>query len=156
MAKAATKSLKFYTPTDPAPDLRDAAMERARAAVDKLKDVYVREWAPAALAELDRTLKLARSSPEHAEEHLEAAYRLAHDMKGQGTTFGYPLISEIGEALCHLTYGRETATKSEYRAMMAHVEAAGTVLANELDDPESDAARDAMRKLQSAVSGNLH
>ena len=33
---------------------------------------------------------------------LAELYAIVHDMKGQGSTFGYPLVTEIGQALCRL------------------------------------------------------
>ncbi len=33
-------------------------------------------------------------------EHVEALFVVAHDMRGQGTTFGYPFVSQICDILC--------------------------------------------------------
>lgn len=70
--------------------------QNARAAIENLKLSYLTEWAPATIDDLDRRLQLARYVPSPVPEHLEAAFRLAHHMKGQGATFGYPLIFDIG------------------------------------------------------------
>lgn len=156
MSERSRKAFKFVTAAEaPAPPAEDA-WSRARSAIDKLKASYLDDWLPASLDELERTLKLALSNPDLAGEHLQMAYRLAHDMKGQGGTFGYSLISDIGGALCGLTYGREEATTSEIQAMLAHVSAARAVANDHLEDPESEGAVEVMGALQSAVRANLH
>lgn len=156
MARPARKNYKFVVVDDMAVEGRDRDWDRARAAIDRLKASYVQEWAPAAHDELDRTLTLALSKPSEAGEHLGLAYRLAHDMKGQGATFGFALISDIGGALCGLTYGRETATVAEIQAMLAHVQAARRVIDQRIEDPECDAAQALMDGLQTEVRARLH
>lgn len=149
-------SYQFITPGAEPPGMDAVATERARAAIEKLKLSYLTEWAPATIDELDRRLQLARSVPGTAPEHLEAAYRLAHDMKGQGATFGYVLISDIGGSLCAMTYDRVEATDGDLCAMLTHVEAARAVLNHRLDDPEDPTAITIMAKLKSSVMGYLH
>src|SRR5690606_15790481 len=93
------------------PDLDLASIERANEAMARLKEEYVAEWAPASLAEMEALVdELTRSSPPGVFAQL---YRHAHDMKGQGATFGYGLITQIGEALCRLTAGRDAGSEAE-------------------------------------------
>lgn len=150
------KAYRFFTPTEEPEEVPDASWTRARSAIEKLKRAYVTDWAPASLNELERALKIAGSSPDLAAEHLDAAHRLAHDMKGQGATFGFALVSDIGAALSALTYERVEATPAEIQAMLAHVDAARAVIAAELEDPESPDALKVMGDLQAAVRANLH
>src|SRR5262249_20402063 len=51
-------------------------------------------------------------------QHMEAVFRVAHDLKGQGSSFGFPLITKIGHSLCALTRDRAR----DYQA--AHLELA--------------------------------
>lgn len=156
MSQSTTKSLKFFDPADEPAEIDDAAWRRARSAIDKLKRAYVDEWAPASLDELERLFSLALSNPDEAAEQLEASYRLAHDLKGQGATFGFSLVSDIGLSLCVLTEDRTEATPAELQAMLAHVAAAREVLAREIEDAQSAEAAALMQNLQSTVRANLH
>lgn len=156
MPQANSKPLKFFEPLEESAEIDDAAWSRARSAIDKLKRAYVDEWAPASLDELERLLSLALSNPEESVAQLEAVYRLAHDLKGQGATFGYALVSDIGLSLCILTEDRAEATPAELQAMLAHVEAAREVLAREIEDVGSAEAAELMLNLQSVVRANLH
>jgi len=42
----------------------------------------------------------AATDPNAWNEHVEALFVVAHDMRGQGTTFGYPFVSQICDILC--------------------------------------------------------
>ncbi len=156
MSSSSRSAFKFFEPGAEPAGIEEDSLRRARTAIDKLKRAYVSEWAPASLDELERALKIARSSPEMAAEQLDTAFRFAHDMKGQGATFGFMLISEIGAALCNLTFERTEATPAGYVAMLAHVAAARTVLAEELDDADSPAALELRADLMAAVRAHLH
>lgn len=156
MSKPQRKTYKFVVVDEAPVEDRGGSWDRARAAIEKLKESYVEEWAPAALEELDRTLTLALSHPPKSAEQLAAAYRLAHDMKGQGATFGYSMISDIGAGLCRLTYSRDAATAAEVQAMLAHVHAARAVIEQRIEDPDCEAAAKVLATLQSELRANLH
>ena len=156
MSKTKHRPLTFFEPGGEPSGIDQGSLERARTAIEKLKRAYVSEWAPTAINELERALLLARSSPELVAEQLEAGFRLAHDMKGQGATFGFCLISDIGAALCNLTHNRTSATSAEFEAMLAYVQAARAVIGEELEDPDCDAAVAVMADLHAKVRANLH
>lgn len=156
MSQQSRKAYKFVSPVELPEQPQGDSWSRAQDAIEKLKDSYIEDWAPTALNELDRVLTLALSKPDDAEEHLRLAYRMSHDMKGQGATFGFCLISDIGATLCSLTFNRKQATQAEIQVMLAHVEAARKVLLERLDDPESEGALAMMAELQAAVRSGLH
>ena len=156
MSKSSRPAFSFFEPGAEPSGIDDAALRRARSAIDKLKRAYVTEWAPAAIDELERAILIARSSPEQAPEQLDAIFRLAHDMKGQGATFGYAMISDIGGALCNLTDHRLTATHAELEAMLANVRAARTIIQNRLEDPDSPEAQSLRDDLLQTVRSHLH
>lgn len=156
MSDQSRKAYKFVASAEMETQPSEDNWSRAQAAIEKLKDSYIHDWAPTSLDELERVLTLAQSKPEMAGEYLGAAYRLSHDMKGQGATFDFVLISEIGAALCGLTFGRQDATSAEIGAMLAHVEAARKVLFGRIEDPEDAAAILIMQDLKSAVQSGLH
>lgn len=132
------------------------ALERARAVVDRLREAYADQWAPAALAEMEGAITKARTSRINRQEHFDKLYRLAHDMKGQGGTFGFPLLSEIGASLCRLTADREYAGETEFRALAAHVAAARRALAEGIADGDSPSGRELLGELRGLVRTQLH
>lgn len=59
---------------------------------------------PARLAEIEEALAAARAAG-WTGEPLRIAHRLAHSLKGAGTTFGFPEVSELGRELERLLAG---------------------------------------------------
>ncbi|MGE5503500.1 MAG: Hpt domain-containing protein [Actinomycetota bacterium] len=98
----------------PLPDLDPAALARAEAALDALQDSYA-AWLQADLARLDAAL---------AAGDLAGAFAVAHDIKGQAATFGYPRVTELAGELCRrLKAGGDGSTVA---AMVAELKAAAS------------------------------
>ncbi len=59
-------------------------------------------WAITDVLKLKKSLNDAKSLSGEARIHLiqTELYKTAHDIKGQGATFGYPLMTELGAHLC--------------------------------------------------------
>lgn len=65
-----------------------------------------------------------------ASEELAVLYRRAHDLKGQGTSFGYPLVTEFAGSLCQLTKQRDRLDRQQVALVRIHVDALATVAKN--------------------------
>lgn len=79
---------------DALPDGLDAeALARAEAALDRLSRDYPR-WLRADIAAARACL-----TPPADRDRL---YTIIHDIKGQAGSFGYPLVSRIGQDLCRM------------------------------------------------------
>ena len=70
------------------------AVVRAEAIVASMIEEYL-EWLRGDLDELDKTLSEARGSV----RGVDKLRRKAHDIRGQSGSFGYPLISQVADAL---------------------------------------------------------
>lgn len=70
------------------------AVTRAESIVASMGEEYL-EWLRADLDELDKTLTEARGSV----RAVDQLRRKAHDIRGQGGSFGFPLISQVADAL---------------------------------------------------------
>jgi hypothetical protein len=81
-----------------------ATVKRAQDAVAELSVDY-RNWALADLAKAEQALAEARGHPAAAQPALQRLYGLAHDMKGQGGSFGFPLVTHVAQSLCRLMVG---------------------------------------------------
>lgn len=77
----------------------DDILARASAVIERLAAEY-----PAhALRDIRRLARLAdRMSTENDARtgHYEEIFRIIHDIRGQGTLFGYPLITRCADSLC--------------------------------------------------------
>jgi len=75
------------------------ALKRAEAALAALEHRYI-EWAEADCARLDAAWTAWAADPSHDAVGLRPVFSVAHDMKGQAATFGYPLVGALGNRLC--------------------------------------------------------
>lgn len=57
----------------------------------------------------------------------EEAHRFAHDLKGQGSTFGYDLVTRIAHALCGHLLAIDNSQERDKKAL-AHCEALRVIL----------------------------
>jgi len=137
-------------------DFQFGALERAQAAVDRLKDIYVAEWAPAALGEMQDALGQLRRPGGDRLGGVQALYRLAHDMKGQGGTFGYPLLTQLGEAICLLTADRTDAGEGEWAVLAPHLAAVRHVIADRLEGDGGAAGDRLLRDLRTLTRQHMH
>jgi HPt (histidine-containing phosphotransfer) domain-containing protein len=80
---------------DDFPLLDPDALARAEAALQRLSGQYL-QWARTDMAALEANLARVPDDP----TALKRMFTVAHDMKGQAGTFGYPLVTELGNRLC--------------------------------------------------------
>jgi hypothetical protein len=98
-------------------------LERAQAVVAAHAQDYVARL-------LEEAHALAAGWQEAAAEDREAIvrlHRIAHDIKGQGTTFGYPLATEVAAALCRLLMGGGLARAKAREVVEAHIAALAAI-----------------------------
>lgn len=110
---------------------KDAVLAQAEAAVAALSAEY-RAWAEADLAKLRDTLAQLRRDPADTTA-LRRLYAVAHDMKGQAATFGYPLLTRIAQALCRFLEDQPALGAHQLDHLALLVEAAATVLERRLE-----------------------
>ncbi|MGH6915865.1 MAG: Hpt domain-containing protein, partial [Geminicoccales bacterium] len=96
--------------------------KRARKVIDKLSTHYL-EWADEDIDELAAELAGARADPADREAHIDRIFFIAHDMKGQGATFGYPLITEICKSLCYFLSNVDHNSRLALDVVAVHVAA---------------------------------
>lgn len=124
------------------------ALARAEAALKSLSGQF-QSWMEDEVTKLE-TARIAAKAAGYSDEALVGVYGAAHDAKGMGTTYEYPLVTRLAGSLCKLL---ETETNRNLAAKApglidAHVDAiraavrdliktddhpVGRILANELE-----------------------
>ena len=96
--------------------------EKAMDVIDGLSDEY-QKWVHADLERLDMAFSGAQKESGKRREKLirEDVFRAAHDMKGQGATFGYELITTVGNHLCRYIERQEEFGNDEMSAIDTHI-----------------------------------
>jgi len=99
--------------------------EASKAALGSLEVEYLDVTLEQIATLATQYLALSNETAQQAEE----AYRIAHDIKGQGATFGYDVISKIAHSLCLLIRGHEGMSTTAYaKHALAHCEAMKAVI----------------------------
>lgn len=118
------------------PDAVDAAtLERAEQAIAGMTDSYL-EWVANDLAKLAVAVEHLLSDPKAADrdERMQKVFFLVHDMKGQGGSFNYRLITVIGDGLCRAIEKMDGShVSAENEVVKVHVDALKLVIAQRME-----------------------
>nr|WP_068428106.1 peptide ABC transporter substrate-binding protein [Magnetospirillum sp. XM-1]CUW37183.1 putative Chemotaxis protein histidine kinase and related kinases\ len=102
------------------PEISPEALARAESALAGLSGRYL-DWATADSVRLRACLDEAQAPGADLAALLPRLFTISHDMKGQATTFGYPLVSELGNRLCRLIEEAGPAPAPEILARAARL-----------------------------------
>ena len=135
------------------------AMRRVEGVIKQLRWTYIREWAPAAIGELETASRglcraVADGNTDDADANRDAILWLTHDMKGQAGTFGLELLQDFVASLHHFAQADNPTGARRAELCQAHVTAMRTALSDFSNNPNGtlDCAleqqlRDSLRKL---------
>lgn len=89
-----------------------ARLARAEAVIEKMTESYL-DWVETDLAKLEGELAALSPGAPDTQERIDVIYRAAHDIKGQGGSFGYHLMTEIGALMCRYIENMDGAMTQE-------------------------------------------
>ena len=119
-----------------------------------LREIYL-QGVRADLAALDALLEDLSARRRSWAEIVERLRRITHNVKGQGSSFGYPLMTEIGESLhALLRQAPEQATPTAARVIEAHVNCLHRVIENDIDGDPGPEGRQVVERLR-ALTGRV-
>jgi chemotaxis protein histidine kinase CheA len=90
-------------------------------------------------------------SPDQRDEHFRQINHAAHEFKGQGGTFGYPLITTFADSLYKFTGVDAPHTDAYLELVRAHVDAIKAVIVGQIAGDGGDTGRELQRVLQRAI-----
>ena len=160
-AEAGSGKVRFYrfsnrlrpktgVPSGASARISPEALQKAQVAIDDMAQDYP-DWAIGQVDLLAEKHKRLVFSPESRSEHYKEIHRIAHDMKGQGGTFGYPLVSTIAEALYRITVSNAKYTDAEVEIIKAHIDSIRIVLQTREKDPQSVTGKRVQRALEAVI-----
>jgi len=123
------------------------AIERAERVVKSMEKDYA-VWAQDDLGTLEATFARYRARTGDPAENMRTMFRIALDMKGQGASFGYQLVTEIADRLAAFLENRDTLGPFDCEVVMAHVAAMRAVFAQDVRGDGGGTGR--------ALIGGLH
>lgn len=126
-----------------------SAIERAEVALGELS-VNFDSWLN---NEVNALLDARTAVREHGlvAPHFDELFRIAHDVKGEGETLGYPLATVIAASLCKLLDTPENKKIIPLEIVDNHVDALRLVARDKIKDPDDAAARAVADRLVEVV-----
>jgi len=128
----------------------EAVLARAQAAVADLAKTY----GPNTLLDLDRCAALLKTAREDAGARAAAIkdlYGMAHNIKGQGSSFGFPLVTRIGDSLCRLVRQERDFSEADLNVVQAHLDALRLILTKNIKGEGGEVGAKLAARLESLV-----
>jgi chemotaxis protein histidine kinase CheA len=122
-----------------------AAINNAEEALKKLS-VNFDSWMMLEVGKLKEARAGIKTSG-FSTQSVDELFGIAHDMKGQAATFGYPFASDICSSLCKLIDGSSGCAKIPAELLDQHVDAVAAVYREQAKDRDHPKASVLARKL---------
>lgn len=126
------------------------AIERAEAALAELSTEFD-DWME---KEVERLTKARDAVASHGIDAGTRAnvYTAAHDIKGEGATFGYPLAGRVAESLCHLLDGIADDDRVPAGLVIQHADAIRAIVRENAKRPDHPVAMALSQRLTEATT----
>ena len=126
------------------------ALEKAQAALAALSEDYP-DWVSKHIQQLvDLTVKSALT-PEKRKDFFAEIHAIAHDMKGQGGTFGYILVTIFADSLHNFTSKTSGVTDQHLEIVKAHVDVMRAVIKGRVQGKGGETGKQLIDNLQRAI-----
>ena len=139
-------------PKLPQPVFSEEALARADKTLEAMSGSF-EKWLDADMAKL-QAARLEAAEASWTDIAIDAIWRAAHDLKGMGGTYGYPLVTQLAASLCRLT--ETEAGKAAARAAPAlvdsHVDGLRASLRDRITSDTHPVGRALVQMLESKVS----
>lgn len=126
------------------------AVARAEAALKSLSSNF-EGWMRDELAKLETARDQLRAEGLNAQT-AETLYFRAHDLKGLGTTYGYPLVTRIAGSLCRVLHDADKRLSAPVYLIEAHVEAIIAAVRKDIRTDGDATGRALAEELEAQVS----
>ncbi|MBL28331.1 MAG: hypothetical protein CMM50_12375 [Rhodospirillaceae bacterium] len=126
------------------------ALLRAQAVIDSKAQEYP-EWASQEIDKLYVAYQECVNKGGGA-ANLDKIAGLVHDIRGEGTTYGYPLITKIGTSLYDFTQAIGGADSAQLDVVKAHIDALKVIVMQRMDGDGGQAGAELLNMLRLAVN----
>ena len=139
-------------PQDGPPQLAGGALERAMEEMAKASEDYP-DWVLNTLEELvsDHKEMVATEDTVDRRRHFKHISGIAHELKGQGGTFGYPLISIFGKSLNEFTNGEAMIGDHQLEIVKSHIDVMRVVIKDRIAGDGGEIGKALVDSLQQAI-----
>lgn len=134
-----------------AANIPEDALVKAQELFDQMAEDYP-DWVSGLAAQLANWHGRCVDTPQKRHEFFAQIHAVAHDMQGQGGTFGYPLITSFAESLHNFTVPTKgEITDSMVELVKAHVDAMRAVISQRVSGDGGEVGRKLKLSLDKAI-----
>lgn len=119
--------------------IADEVLATAESIIDRLS-VEFPAHASRDLEDLERAAALMAGNGRASEPHYGEISRIAHDLRGQGSVFGYPLLSRLADTLCLATRALEPQDGAIMTIIHSHIAGMRALLEHSITGAEDRSA----------------
>lgn len=130
--------------------LDPSAIAKAEAALKSLSGNFA-QWLNDEVTKLEGARQRVKSEG-MTPETMEFLYLRAHDLKGLGTTYEYPLITRIGASLCRLIDDKDKRMQAPMALIDAHIDAIKAAVRDEIKTDEHPVGKALIQALEARVT----
>ena len=126
------------------------AIAKAEAALKSLSGNFA-QWLQDEITKLETARQQIRTDgPTY--DNMESLYLRTHDLKGLGTTYGFPLITRIAASLCRLIDDKDKRTGAPMNLVDAHIDAIKAAVRDDIRAEDHPVGRVLVKELESRVA----
>jgi hypothetical protein len=126
-----------------------AAIAKAEAALKSLSGNFA-QWLNDEVAKLEAARQTVRTDG-MTDATMESLYLRAHDLKGLGTTYGYPLITRIAGLLCRLIDDKDKRLGAPMSLIDAHIDAIKAAVRDDIKGEDHPVGKALVQELEGRV-----
>ena len=133
--------------------LDPSAIAKAEAALKSLSGNFA-QWLQDEITKLEAARQAIRADGVTVET-MQTLYIRAHDLKGLGTTYGFPLITRMAASLCVLTDDEEKRARAPMPLVDAHIDAIRAAVRDDIKTDEHPVGRALAEELETRVAAAM-
>ncbi len=126
------------------------AIAKAEAALQSLAGNFA-QWLNDEIVKLDGARLRVRDEGK-TPDSMEALYTRCHDLKGLGTTYGYPIITQFAASLCKLTEDKDKRLDAPLTLIDAHIDAIKAAVRKGIKTDEDPVGHALIAELEKTVA----
>ncbi len=123
------------------------ALERAEQVITGMTSSYL-NWVAEDLIKIEEAYGVLKAAEGDRKNEMNGVFQIAHDIKGQGGSFGYDLMTAIGNELCRFIEKTDKSGPGEIEAIKLHIDALKLVIAEEMKGNGGKAGEQMLSGLQ--------
>lgn len=127
-----------------------AAIERAESIIADMAENYL-DWVEEDLVRISDAQKKLKADPDNPKEAMESIFQVAHDMKGQGGSFGYDLMTILGNDLCRFIETKDSVNGTDIEVIDLYINTMQIVITKRMNGDGGEEGKKVLAGLNAVV-----